>query len=251
MNDLPNELNILLESNINKHKRLNIDHHYPIKFLDHNSESLKLKFGFCEKLQNSINYDGIYIPLKNMIELSVSDYLWTTYSNEQKKNISHVLLKEIGHIKVTDKKIDYNKNNIYIKIGFCEYKILCTSEVVNENKVLYHPYSIKPYSDIELAHAFEEIFNDYECHLIDSSYHTRYQYIMEKLIQLAGEKVLSFRYKKLGLDKLYKHINSILGNEKDTYDLFCLIKNLYQTSEYDYLRESEKVLKYINYYNKK
>ena len=94
--NLPKQLNILLETNIHKHKNYNIYNHYPTNLLDHNVESLKLKFGFGEIIDNNINYDGVYIPLKNTIELSVSDCLWITYSDYQKKEFSHYLLKELG-----------------------------------------------------------------------------------------------------------------------------------------------------------
>ena len=243
-NNLPKQLDALLEINIKKQQDFNLKHRFTNDLLDKNIPSLKLRYGFGEKIEDSINYDGVYIPLKNIIEISVSDYLWMMYTDKQKKDVSHHLLKELGHVKVTSKKL--NNNMMEIKIGFLEYQLKCEKVDIDTNQTLYIPYKIKSLNYPELAYAFEEIFNEYECFLIDKTFKTRYQFIMDKLYQLTNGKILFYRYQKNGLSKLYNYLNNIIGNEKETKDLFKFIKDLHYTRDNDYLNESQKVLTYLD-----
>ena len=191
---LSHSFDIILEQCCDQHRKFNLEHHYPMDNLDDNFKKINLKFGFGEMMDNSINYDGIYNPLKNTIDVSISDYLWLTYNEEQKQKTRNNILKELGHVKATYKKV--NSNSIYIKIGFCEYKINCTKETTYSGNTLYHPYDIKSFSNKELSYVFEEIFNEYECSLIDSNFHTRYKDILDRLVKIYDKELLLFRYKK-------------------------------------------------------
>lgn len=242
---LPNELVELTKYFINHHKEYNINNNYPIQNIDENMINLSLQYRSNFSLFDSTEFSAIYIPVENIIELAVNKTKWEKQSDDNHDSFKNSLIHEIGHMKVSNYKLDETTNILSVKTGFYWREIELEPIRLENGDIFYKITKVLEKSKNCNQKALEEIINDFDCSLAFSSFNGKYPKLGKRLNDLCNQKLTYARY-GIGIEELYIGLQKII----DSRDLVDELLEYIGGSIYGYDTEisEKKALKLIKKY---
>lgn len=242
---LPDELVELSICFINKHKEYNINNNYPIQNIDENLINLSLQYRSNFSLFGGTGFSAIYIPVDNIIGLTIDKTNWDSLSYDIRDSYINSLIHEIGHMKVSNWKLDETTNILSVKTGFYWNEVELNPIMLENGDIFYKiaktPKERKNYNQ----EALEEIMNDFDCSLAFSSFNGKYPKLGKRLNDLCDEKLTYARY-GIGIEELYTGLQKII----DSRDLVDELLEYISDSIYGYDTEmsGKKALQLIKKY---
>lgn len=244
-NELPDELVAFTKYFINQHKEYNIKNNYSIKNIEENVINLSLQYRSNFSLFGGARFSAIYIPVENIIGLAINKTEWGMLSNDKCDNFKNSLIHEIGHMKVSNYKLDETSNILFVKTGFYWSEIELKSIILENGDIFYKIAKVPKEWENRNQKALEEIMNDFDCSLAFSSFNGNYPKLGKRLNDLCNQKLTYARY-GIGIEELYTGLQKII----DSRDLVDELLEYIGDSIYGYDKEisENKALQLIKKY---
>ena len=209
---LPNELVQLVPLFISQHKEYNINNNYPVQNIDQNSTNLSIQYRSNFSLFGDSGFAAIYIPVENIIGLTTDKTRWNTLSSDEKEDSKNSLIHEIGHMKVSNCKLDEENNILYVKTGFYWSTIQLEPIILENGDIFYKIVKVPEKWQNCNEKALEEIINDLDCSLAFNSFKGSYPKLGTKLNDLCDKKLTFARY-DIGIEQFYISLKKIINSQ--------------------------------------
>lgn len=243
--ELPEELVRLTKNFINHHKEYNLNNNYPIQNIDENVINLSLQHRSNFSLFGGAEFSAIYIPVENIIGLATDKTKWDSLSDDKRDGFKNSLIHEIGHMKVSNCKLDETTNILSVRTGFYWSEIELKPIMLENGDIFYRIIKVPEEWKNCNQKALEEIINDFDCSLAFSSFNGKYPKLGKRLNDLCNQKLTYARY-GAGIEELYAGLQKII----DSRDLVDELLEYIGDSIYGYDTEisENKALQLIKRY---
>lgn len=210
----PKALDNALKRAIRLQKRFALMHGLPLDYFENNLKGLKLYYDECCASQNSY---ADYRPVDNMIVSYLRFYL------DDQEIVNGSFLHEIGHLRTSAFKIDEQKKEIWVKVGFQEYTLALEVLKTLTGDTFYLPKTLSPTLANCPAIAFDEIITDYECMLMDPKFMPTYPMLGKEINDLLDGNSFYFRA-TTGQNGLCEYLLGIDPSENLLHDFLGTVR---------------------------
>lgn len=221
--ELIEEVNLAMEP----HLKFNKENNLPTKYLEENQKYLSMDYAMdiVDFLHRDIEdlLSAYYDSAKNSINFFATKFDYANLTDEGKDELKHACRHEVGHMKVTNNKLDEVNNKLFIQTGFNHNTRNVHPIKTDDGNVVYLLGETDPNRYYELEYALEEFANDFDCLLtFKGDYQGVYPTLGSKLNNLFKGQLLNLRYTSTVAD-LIAYLQEIIPSERKAFELFCTL----------------------------
>ena len=245
---IPEDVKSLAYKMIDKHLIYNKQNGYPIDDLEKNLNNLSFKYVSNISLFGDLGFSGRYIPVKNTIEMPITNIDWQRYGEDEIKETEDILLHETGHLKVSNYSLDIKNKELKVRTGFYT-SIVKVEPVMLSNGDIF----LKFEGTLDLCkrnedRILEEVMNDFDCKEINPNFVPTYPNVGYILNDLCDGRLQKARYYDDGIEELYDSLNKLIKGRDLVNELLLSIVETNRSFEDNYDENEAHIMKLLKKY---
>lgn len=245
---LPEEVISLSYQMIDKHLIYNKQNGYPIDTLEKNLDNLSFKYVSNISLFGDLGFSGRYIPVKNTIEMPITNIEWQRYGENEIKETEDILLHETGHLKVSNYSLDIKNKELKVRTGFYTSIVKVEPVMLGNGDIFLKFERTSDLYKRDEDRILEEVMNDFDCKEINSNFVSTYPNVGYILNDLCDGRLQRARYYEDGIEELYNSLNSLIKSRDLVNELLLSIVETNRSFEDNYKENEAHMMKLLKKY---